>query len=98
MILLLPPLLVKISRSKRILFLIVASMIALPYLQQTGLLALYVLPFGWLAVLGNLGFLYPAYGWGIIRWLFIVPLIIYIVFLIQGIVETVADKDSLNEK
>jgi hypothetical protein len=83
--LLIPPLLIKTSREKRFLFLIVAAMLSLPYLQQTGLLALYVFPFGWLALLGNLGFLVPLLGWEYLQLLAIVPMIIYMVFLVQGI-------------
>ena len=98
LILLIPPLLIKTSTGNRILFLVVACMISLPYLQQTGLLALYVFPFGWLALLGNLGFLVPILGWEILRWLFIIPLVIYIVFLFQGIGETVGYTNSLNNK
>jgi hypothetical protein len=94
LILLLPPLLLKNTSTKRILFLVVAAMISLPYLQQTGLLALYVFPFGWLALLGNLGFLVPIYGWESIQWLFFVPLLIYIIYLIQGIGDTIDDKKS----
>jgi hypothetical protein len=94
LILLLPPLLLKNTSTKRILFLVVAAMISLPYLQQTGLLALYVFPFGWLALLGNLGFLVPIYGWESIQWLFLVPLLIYIIYLIQGIGDTIDDKKS----
>ena len=94
LLLLIPPLLIKTSRSKRILFLVVGAMISLPYLQQTGLLALYVFPYGWLAMLGNLGFLVPLLGWEILQWLFIVPLVIYIVFFVQGIIDIIGWKST----
>ena len=83
LILLIPPLFFRLSTNNRTLLLIVASMFALPYFQQTGLLTLYVLPLGWFPLIGNLGFLFPIFGWEIIRGLFIVPLIIYFVIILR---------------
>jgi hypothetical protein len=80
----LPPLLLKIPRKLRILLLIATVCFASPYLQQTELLALYVFPFGWLSLLGNLGFLFPLFEWEILSWLFIIPLIIYISIIFQN--------------
>jgi hypothetical protein len=82
---LVPPLLLKMPKENKILFLITGSLISVPYMQQTALLALYVFPFGWLSVLGNLGFLFPFLSWEVIRFLFIVPLTIYLLMLFKEI-------------
>ena len=85
LIFLIPPMISKSSPEKQILFLIVASIISLPYIQQTELLALYVFPFGWLSLIGNLGFLFPFFSWEIIHLLIIVPLVIYSSMLLHEI-------------
>jgi len=90
MLLLIPPFILGFSRNKRILLSIVTLMMVMPYFQQSGLLALYALPFGWMSLLGNLGFLFPFFGWDVLRWLFVIPLSIYIVFIfnkVKGILD-----------
>lgn len=79
------PLGFRFKPEKRMLLLISAATFALPYLQHTVLLILYVFPFGWLSLLGNLGFLFPIFEWIIIRWLFLVPLSIYMITFVQYI-------------
>jgi len=80
-----PPIALKLSRQDRILMLVAASILSVPYLQQTGFLTLFVFPFGWLPILGNLGYLFPFLGWGLIRSLIAIPLVIYTLMLIKGI-------------
>lgn len=52
----LPPFLLPLDRTRRIIMLTAAMSLGLPYLQQTDLLGLFVLPLGWLPVLGNLAY------------------------------------------
>jgi hypothetical protein len=81
----LPPVLMKNPRSQRILLLIATVCFASPYLQQTELLALFVFPFGWLSLIGNLGFLFPLFEWEVLSWLFLLPLFIYLVMIFQNL-------------
>ncbi len=76
---LLPPLLLRMEKSRRFSALAAASPLALPYYQSADLLALYVLPVGWLPpMLGNLGFLFFVYGFRALRLLWVIPLLIYL--------------------
>ncbi|NWF68568.1 MAG: hypothetical protein HXY40_05735 [Chloroflexi bacterium] len=77
----LPPLLLRLPRERRFVALAAAAALALPYYQQADLLALYVLPVGWLPLLGNLGYLYPVFGWGALQGLWIIPAIAYLMAL-----------------
>jgi hypothetical protein len=72
------PFIVPFDHKTRKLSLIAASLFALPYVQQTGLLILLVFPFGWLSLLGNLGFLFPFLEWELLSWFFLIPLAIYL--------------------
>lgn len=54
-----------------------ALALTLPYFQQTDLLVLFVLPVGWLAILGNVGFLFLVMSWSALKLLVIVPLVLY---------------------
>jgi hypothetical protein len=73
-----PPLLLPLSRTQRIAALTVTMTLALPYFQQTDLLALFILPIGWIYVLlGNLGYLFFAVYWEGLQILVVVPLLVY---------------------
>lgn len=73
-----PPLYLPLPAQQRLVALAAAATLSLPYFQQTDLLALFVLPVGWLALAGNLGFyLYVQGGWDALTVLAIVPLAIY---------------------
>ena len=65
--------------------LVATSMLALPYFQQADLMVLFVLPCGWLPLLGNLGYLMAARGWEVLPWLCIIPLMEYCKCLIPDI-------------
>jgi hypothetical protein len=56
----------------------------LPYLQQTEILLLQVLPIGWIALLGNIGFLYFGLLWKIMPFLAILPLTLYVALLLPA--------------
>ncbi len=72
-----PPIAVRLLPGKRLAAVAAASALALPYFQQTDLLMLFVLPIGWLGLLGNLGYLMVAYHWKALQVLVVVPLVIY---------------------
>jgi hypothetical protein len=74
----LPPLLLPFSREKRLILLVATTALAIPYFQQTDLLALFMLPTGWLPLLGNVGFLYLNYGRQLLPWLAVIPLAVYL--------------------
>lgn len=75
----LPPLGLPLSAQQRLIALAATATMTLPYFQQTDLLALFVLPLGWLPLVGNLGFyLYAKYTWQGFAVLAIIPLFIYL--------------------
>ncbi len=55
-----------------------AGSVALPYFLQNDLLQLLVMPLGWTALLGYLGFIHYFIGVGITKWVIALPLTIYI--------------------
>ncbi len=85
LILWLPVLIVPMTRAKRIILVAATASLALPYFQNADLLALFVLPIGWVAILGNVGFLFLSFEWVALQILFIIPLIIYLDILISSI-------------
>jgi hypothetical protein len=78
LILWLPPLWFPLAAQQRLVALAATAALTLPYFQQTDLLALFVLPLGWLPIAGNLGFfLYAQYAWEGFAVLAVIPLFIY---------------------
>ncbi len=63
LLLFLPPLLVPLSKEKRLIGLLTAAALALPYFQHTDLLLLFTMPIGWFALLGSAGYGLPIWGW-----------------------------------
>lgn len=83
----LPPLLLPMSKQQRMVALTATVAIGLPYFQQTDLLFLYILPTGALAVLGNAGYgLFATGGWYALRWLAVIPLIMYLAVVVPAAV------------
>ena len=82
LILWLPPLFLKLNPQQRFISLVAAMGLALPYFQQTDLLFLLVLPIGWIALLGNLGYFMSKYGWAALQFLAVFPLAVYTLTLI----------------
>lgn len=75
----LPPLWLSLSAQQRLIALAATATMTLPYFQQTDLLALFVLPLGWLPLAGNLGFyLYAKYTWQGFVVLAFIPMFIYL--------------------
>ncbi|MDD5367651.1 MAG: glycosyltransferase family 87 protein [Anaerolineaceae bacterium] len=73
-----PVILFPLRTNQRLIAVAAVTALSLPYFQQADLLVLMVLPVGWLALLGNLGFLFVVFQWGIFQYLGVVPLIIYL--------------------
>ncbi len=85
LLLLVPPLLLRLPWQRRYIALVCACTLAFPYFQQADLLILYVLPVGAFPVLGNLGFLYPWYQWSVLKLMAVVPLAVYLVICIPAL-------------
>jgi hypothetical protein len=103
LVLWLPIFLMKMKPEVKFRMLVTASMLALPYFQQADLLALFVLPCGWLPLLGNLGYLMVFRGWDVLPWLVLIPLMDYGNCLIPDILsagKSIAEfiNDSLMER
>jgi hypothetical protein len=79
-----PPFVLPLSKEKRLIALSAATALGLPYFQQTELICLWVLPVGWLALLGNLGFFFPLLGWSALQYLAVAPLAVYLAALVSG--------------
>lgn len=58
-----PPLFLPVSREKRLILLVTATALALPYFQHTDLLFLFTLPIGWFTMMGIAGYGLPFWGW-----------------------------------
>jgi len=87
------PLLLPLPRERRFLALAAACPLVIPYFQSADLLTLYALPVGWLPVLlGNLGFLFFEYGFQALRWLWIVPMSVYLAILLPAVYRAIRDK------
>ncbi|MBK7893448.1 MAG: hypothetical protein IPJ90_00820 [Anaerolineaceae bacterium] len=82
----LPPLWLPLPAQQRLTALAATATLTLPYFQQTDLLALFILPLGWLPLLGNLGFLlYTNYTWQGFALLAIIPLLLYVRIIGSGL-------------
>jgi hypothetical protein len=78
LILWIPPLVLKLPPGHRLVAIGAALALASPYFQQTDLVALYALPTAWIALLGNLGYIFIGFEWAGFAILAIIPLILYI--------------------
>lgn len=74
----LPPILLRLPPNRRILMFAAATCLGMPYFQQADLVCLFILPVGWLPILGNLGFLYIPLVWKAFQFLAIIPILLYI--------------------
>ena len=82
LILWIPPLILPLPRSQRLIALAATMALALPYFQQTDLLTLFILPIGWAyVVLGNVGYLFFAVFWDWV-WLLSVAVCIFYCWII----------------
>lgn len=75
----LPAILLPLTSKQRLAALAATAALTLPYFQQTDLLALFVMPVGWLPLLGNLGFyLFGQDAWAGLWLLAALPLAAYL--------------------
>ncbi|HKI53477.1 MAG TPA: hypothetical protein VJ987_05085, partial [Anaerolineales bacterium] len=81
----LPPILLQLEPRQRFISLVAVMGLALPYFQQTDLLFLLVMPIDWIGLLGNFGYLMNLYGWISLQLLAILPFIVYIWSIKDGI-------------
>ncbi len=79
------PFLLPLNRKERMIGLISAGMLGLPYFQQADLISLFIFPTGWLPLVGNLGLLLPVFGYPALHSLAIIPLFVYILALLPGL-------------
>ncbi|MFO8037137.1 MAG: hypothetical protein R6U57_10975, partial [Anaerolineales bacterium] len=70
---------------ERMILFIAALSLTLPYFQQTDLLALFILPVGYIAWLGNLGFLFIIGRWQALKWLAIIPSLVYLIIIVRNV-------------
>jgi Glycosyltransferase family 87 len=81
-----PPLLLNLTRERRLLALVAVTGLTLPYFQQADLLFLLALPIGWIGLLGNLGYLLMVKGWVVLQALALMPLVVYVTILAPAFV------------
>jgi hypothetical protein len=92
----LPPLLLPLTPQKRLIALATTTALAMPYFQQTDLLALFIFPVGWLTVAGNLGFLYLSSLHVIaLQLLVMVPLFLYLALIGPELLRLLLSRMSL---
>lgn len=72
-----PAIVVPMSPIRRLVIITATTAIATPYYIHNGLLSLFVLPVGWLGLLGNLGYLMATMGWAAVKLTAIVPIVAY---------------------
>jgi hypothetical protein len=85
LVLLIPPCVLPLSKEKRIIGLIAAASLCLPYYQQADLVSLFIFPVGWLSILGYLGAFYSAFEWAALQSLLIIPIVAYLFAILPGI-------------
>ena len=83
----LPTLLLPLTTSRRLLSVAITSALAAPYFQQNDLLAVFMYPVGWLALLGNLGFTFVASGYEDFWLITLAALLIYGWALGPGVID-----------
>lgn len=74
----LPPLLSRVTRRERFIWILAANALAVPYFQQADLVLLWTMPIGAIALLGNLGYVFFVGRFTALQILAVVPLIVYV--------------------
>ena len=72
-----PSLFGRLPRRDKLLLFLATTALTMPYYQEDSLVILQVFPIGWMAWLGNLGFLFPILGSSILEWIVLLPLSVY---------------------
>jgi hypothetical protein len=84
LILWLPVFFISMPKMERMILLVSTLSLTLPYYQQTDLLALFIFPVGYLAWLGNLGFLFILGKWQALKVLAIIPSLVYLIIIVRN--------------
>ena len=79
-----PALLLPLDKPRRFLALFCLVTFATPYFQHVDLLTLFAFPMGWLAVLGNLGYLFPFIDKAAVRLVAIIPILLYLMCILPA--------------
>jgi hypothetical protein len=79
-----PALLARLPRKEKLLLFLAAAPLTMPYYQHKALLSVQVFPIGWVAWLGNIGYLAPIFGPEIVEWIVVLPLIVYGRYVYKG--------------
>ncbi len=74
----LPVIFLDLPMGRRVVAVAAAAGLAMPYFQQSDLVHLYMLPVGWVPLLGNLGYLLLVLQWEALRLLTIVAAVVYV--------------------
>ena len=97
--LVIPPLVLPLTKPQRLVALTATMALALPYFQQTDLLMLFILPIGWAyIILGNLGYLYFAMYWEGVQSLVVVPLLIYASIIFPAVWRLIGSRRASTSK
>lgn len=84
LILWLPVLVISMPKIERMILLVATLSLTLPYCQQTDLLAIFIFPVGYFAWLGNFGFTFLIGRWQALKWLAIIPSLIYLIIIVRN--------------
>lgn len=78
-----PVLAVPMERSRRLILIATTSAIAMPYFQQADLVLIFAMPTAFMALLGQAGWVLLALDtdFAVLRWLFVLPVILYVQLL-----------------
>ncbi len=79
-----PVLMARLPLRDKLTLVLATTALTAPYFQQADLVMLQVFPIGYVAWLGNIGFLFPFLGWSILRWIAILPMIVYARYIWSG--------------
>jgi len=81
LVLWLPTLILKMDSARRMVLIAATIALTIPYFQQTDLLFLLSMPINGIGLLGILGYSFFIFGWDAMKWLFILPLGIYLILV-----------------
>ncbi len=81
----LPLAFVRLPRRDFLALALATSALTMPYYQQYSLVVLQVFPIGWVAWLGNVGFLFYKFHYLALEWTIVVPAVVYLRFLMDSL-------------
>jgi hypothetical protein len=93
LILWLPVVFLPMPPVKRLIAVAATMSIATPYFIHNGLLALFMLPIGYIGLLGNIGYLMAFHGWWGVKLIAIAPLVAYVWVIGQAVRDLVHSRN-----